>query len=165
MTVFRNISGTWRPAQVWRNIGGTWRQGLLWRNIGGVWKQLSLQVDFNDVNVVGASSGAITVGYRILQNGFDQRNTGGTYTNNQQGITPGSETTNYEVRATIIGGNTAPSGSGTGTWLDLGVSLRTWQVTRSTVGTSDCQLQMDIRRKGTGPAVDTWIVYLQATRL
>lgn len=44
MTVYRNISGTWKSGTFWRNISGTWKQVTVWRNISGTWKAISSTV-------------------------------------------------------------------------------------------------------------------------
>jgi hypothetical protein len=60
-------------------------------------------------------------------------------------VTPAGDATNWEIRATLDGGNT-PNGT-LGSWLSLTTS-RTWDFSRSALGVSECFLTFEFRRVG-----------------
>ena len=75
-------------------------------------------------------------------------------------VTPtGAAGANYETRATV---NTGTLSSGTtGAWTALS-STQTWTVTRSTVGTKNCNITVEIRLTSTGAVLDSATIDLSA---
>jgi hypothetical protein len=77
-------------------------------------------------------------------------------------ITPAAAAgANYEVRATVNSGSLT-SGS-TGTWLALS-STRTWSLDQTSLGTSACELLIEIRLTSTGAVLDSTVVSLSAEK-
>lgn len=68
---------------------------------------------------------------------------------------------NYEVRATVNSGSLS-SGT-TGSWLALS-STRTWAREQTTVGSSACELLIEIRNASTTVVMDSSTVTLQAEK-
>lgn len=120
-------------------------------------------VNFADVTnyVVNSGAGA-TSGYRINDDGFDYKNANGTYTSNQQWVTPTSAGGNYEVNATVSSGIT-PTGT-IGSWVATSTDP-TWTITRAAVGLNQSVLSIEIRRTGSATVLDTWTVTLEAERV
>lgn len=75
-------------------------------------------------------------------------------------VTPtGAAGANYETRATV---NTGTLSSGTtGAWTALS-STQTWTVTRSTVGTKNCNITVEIRLASSGTVLDSATIDLSA---
>lgn len=67
----------------------------------------------------------------------------------------------YEARATVNSGSLS-SGT-TGSWLALS-STRTWTLNQTSVGTTTCELTVEIRRASTGEVLDSTIVTLEAEK-
>lgn len=120
-------------------------------------------VNFANVTVYAVNSGAgATAGYRVNDDGFDYSNVNGTYTSNQQWVTPTSAGGNYEVNATVSSGIT-PTGT-IGSWVATSTDP-TWTISRATVGVNQSILTIEIRRAGTTTVLDTWTVTLEAERV
>ena len=120
-------------------------------------------VNFADVSVYAVNSGAgATAGYRVNDDGFDYSNINGTYTSNQQWVTPTSAGGNYEINATASG--ITPSGPTLGSWVATSTDP-TWTITRAVVGVNQSILTIEIRRVGTSTVLDTWTVTLEAERV
>lgn len=78
----------------------------------------------------------------------------------QDWISPASEAPGpYSVRATVLSGSLS-SGT-TGSWLAL-TSNRSWSRTRTSVGTSSCQLQLEISPNGGTTVIKTVTFTLNA---
>ena len=119
-------------------------------------------VNFADVYAYAVNSGASAVsGYRVNDDGFDYKNANGTYTSNQQWVTPTSAGGDYEVNATVSSGVT-PVGT-IGSWVATSTDP-TWTVSRATVGVNLSTLSIQIRRTGTTTVLDTWTVTIEAER-
>lgn len=77
-------------------------------------------------------------------------------------ITPAAAAgANYEVQATVNSGSLT-SGT-TGSWLALS-STRTWALDQTSVGSSSCELLIEIRLASTGGVLDSAVVTLDATK-
>lgn len=67
----------------------------------------------------------------------------------------------YDVRATLVSG-TSPSGA-LATWLNL-ASSSSWSLTRGSLGTASCFLTVEIGLAGSGVAIATATINIQAER-
>lgn len=74
----------------------------------------------------------------------------------------GSNGSLYEARATLVSGTLSPGASATGSWLALS-SDRSWYVSRSSIGTKSCTIDIEIGLVGTSTALDTARFSLSAT--
>lgn len=120
-------------------------------------------VNFADVYNYVSNSGATAVSaYRVNDDGFDYKGANGTFTSNQQWVTPTSAGGNYEVNATVSSGMT-PVGT-IGSWVATSTDP-TWTVSRATVGVNISTLSIQIRRVGTTTVLDTWTVTIEAERV
>jgi hypothetical protein len=130
-----NDAGTWRPLKgVYVNDAGTWRQiKSISVNDAGTWRQVYAGVNLQDsLNRTTGLSGTLTSQINVTNAGTVTGNgnvSAPSYTWLQSG-SPSS----YDVMATVTGGNTSPSGSATGTWLNLGTT-RSWSVSVSSPST------------------------------
>ena len=104
-------------------------------------------------------------GYELQDDGDIFRNLGigGGASNTDIGdwITPKINMAAYECRATLNSG-TSPAGSAVGSWLALS-SGRSWNLTRTSLGTVTCNLTIEIRRASDGTVLDSCTVILTAT--
>ena len=94
--------------------------------------------------------------YSLLSDGQLETTSGGL----SRWLIGSSSGSNYECRATIVSG-TLSSGT-TGSWLALS-SNRAWAVTRVSLGTKTCTIDVEIGLVGTSTALDTARIILTAT--
>lgn len=105
------------------------------------------------------ASGTAVAAY-ILKSSGDINSTVNTSTTDiGDWVTPKSAAGNYECKATVTSGSLT-SGT-TGSWLAL-TSDRSWTCQRSTIGTRDATLSIEIRKTGTTTVLDTATITLQA---
>jgi hypothetical protein len=105
-----------------------------------------------------ASGTAVTV-YQLASTGDINRTVNTNTTDIGDWITPKSAASGYEVFATLVSG-TLTSGT-TGSWLALS-SSRSWNVNRSTFGTSTAVVGLQIRKVGTTTVLDSATITLEA---
>lgn len=107
--------------------------------------QASDQITVIGANVEAVSGSISSAAVRMGSNGLQS-----SFVNNSQSIdgawvTPATSAPNWEVRATVLSGDT-PTGSAVGSWLSL-TSDRTWTVTASLEGsTVTSTIQLEFRR-------------------
>jgi len=119
-------------------------------------------VNFADVYAYATNTGAgATAGYRINDDGFDYKGVNGTFTSNQQWLTPTSQGGLYEVIYSVTSGITPAGPTG---WVATSTDP-TWTLTRATVGVNLSELLFQVRRVGTTTVLDTWTVTLEAERV
>lgn len=75
--------------------------------------------------------------------------------------TGGSDGDDYEIKATKNSGST-PTGAAINTWLALSTT-RSWQVNRSSLGTTSCNLTIEIRDAATQTVQDSQTYTMSAT--
>lgn len=152
--------GAYVPAGTTGTYGAVPSSGAIsLRNFYGTSKPV---VNFNDVTVYAVNSGAgASAGYRVNDDGFDYSGINGTFTSNQQWVTPTSVGGNYEVNASVTSGLT-PTGT-IGSWVAT-TTDPTWTITRATVGINTSVLSIQVRAVGTTTVLDTWSVTLEAER-
>lgn len=113
---------------------------------------------------VSFSSGGLTnarTSYQVNSDSFVYTGLGAatiTYTKQEQWDSVPSTVGNYEVRATVSGGVT-PSGSATGSWLNLGTT-QAWTVVSTPGNTNTSSLTIEIRAVGTTTVLATSSVTL-----
>ena len=116
------------------------------------------------VTVVYASGGILSAvaGYRVDSDSFvyTAANFNGVYSQQEQWDSVPATVGDYEVRATLVSGNT-PSGSALSTWLVLS-SDRTWQLSASPGNLLACTLTIEIRDTATSTVRATATVNLEA---
>jgi hypothetical protein len=91
---------------------------------------------------------------------YTAANTSGAYTQSEQWDSVPATTGNYEVRATLVSGNT-PAGSALATWLVVS-SFRSWMLTASPGNFLTCVLTIEVRDTATSTVRATASVTLQA---
>lgn len=91
-----------------------------------------------------SSPGTASAGLSFLQNGAVSPNTGNGYSGTSQWYSPtgGTPGNGYWIRCTVNSGTT-PSGSATGTWLQLNTT-RAWSLVRSGIGSVQCNCTIQI---------------------
>lgn len=163
-----NDAGTWRQIQkVWVNDAGTWRQiQNIYVNDAGTWRLVyQAAVVFLTATIAGGTSFSPTnasVTYSLNSNGTISRVFNGNIFSIGQWIDPISAASEgYECRATLLSGTT-PTGS-LGTWLAL-TSDQAWFLSRTTVGTTTCQLTVEIRRASDATVLTSQTVTITATK-
>ena len=123
----------------------------------------SAVIDFVDHTITSVgTSGGVTASYQVKSDGFDYSvSTSGTVTT--QWITPVAFASGYEVYATLYSG--ALTIGTTGSWLAVS-SDPFWTVTIAgpNSGTNSAVLTMQVRAIGTTTVLDTWTIYLTATK-
>jgi hypothetical protein len=111
-----------------------------------------------------ASGGIFTAvaGYRVDSDSFiyTAANFNGVYSVQEQWDSNPTTVGNYEVRATLVSGNT-PSGSALSTWLVLS-SDRTWELSASPGNLLTCVLTIEVRDTATSTVRATATVTLNA---
>lgn len=107
--------------------------------------------------IKGTVSAPATASYSISIDGHVKINGLNVETWLNSGIAAG-----YDVRATLVSG-TAPAGSALAAWLNLS-SSRTWSLTRSTIGNVSCVLTIEIGLAGSGAAIDSATITIEAER-
>lgn len=116
------------------------------------------------VSITYASGGmfAAVAGYRVDSDSFvyTAANFNGVYSQQEQWDSDPTTVGNYEVRATLVSGDT-PSGSALSTWLVLS-SDRTWQLSASPGNFLACTLTIEIRDTATSTVRATATVDLEA---
>ena len=116
------------------------------------------------VSIAYASGGIFSAiaGYRVDSDSFvyTAANFNGVYSQQEQWDSDPTTVGNYEVRATLVSGNT-PSGSALSTWLVLS-SDRTWQLSASPGNLLACTLTIEIRDTATSTVRATASVTLEA---
>jgi hypothetical protein len=164
-----NDAGTWRQIQnVYVNDAGTWRQiQNVYVNDAGTWR-LVYQAAVVFLTNIFAGHTAISpsnafAAYELQADGDIQTYHGGTNGDSGDWITPKSASgaSSYEVRATLLSGTT-PAGT-LGSWLALSVA-RSWSLSRSTIGTTTCDLTVEIRRASDGTILTSQTVTIEATK-
>lgn len=100
--------------------------------------------------------------FRLNSNGNRQEElSGGVVNTLGPWVTPTTIASNYESRATVISGSFT---SGTfGTWQALSTS-RSWNVTRTTIGTSVASMTLEIREAATLTVVASATIGFSATK-
>lgn len=95
-----------------------------------------------------------TAGVRISNNGYYYKYRGGVANAEYVWITPQSNYSEYEVKATLNSGDT-PAGDSLATWLSLSTS-RDWTLQNGTIeGESTCSLTLEIRWTGNNVVQDS----------
>lgn len=119
-------------------------------------------VNFAGVYVYASNTGAgATAGYRVNDDGFDYKGDNGSFTSNQQWLTPTSQGGLYEVIYSVTSGITPAGPTG---WVATSTDP-TWTLTRAAVGVNLSELTFQVRRVGTTTVLDTWTVTLEAERI
>lgn len=118
-------------------------------------------IDIRDVEIIQAGGGSFTLsGYRLHSNGTVYKlgpGGGASASLGYDWVTPTSNAPNYDVRATLVSGDT-PSGT-LNSWLPLS-SSRSWSLT-AVADAYACTLTIEIRDAATQTIRDTASVYLE----
>jgi hypothetical protein len=150
--------------EVWVNDNGTARRiNEIWCNDSGVARKIFVgdAISISDMSCVAGTVGlTATAVYTLGSDG----NIYGTEISNTvidrgDWITPQTNMSSFECRATLVSG-TLTSGT-VGTWLNLG-SNRTWTRTRTTLGVSSTTMTVEIRRASDAVVVDSASITLTA---
>lgn len=160
----KNSSGTWvNPSKPWVRDSGIWKvPQKVFAKAAGTWSLIwqSIVISLSSANVFAdVPSGTATATYGIRANG--------TVTSSVDGvigtwINDATQVANYWVRATLVSG-VAPTGSGTGAWLQCNADS-TWTITRSTSGSTSSQLTVQIASDSLGTTIKaTATVNLEAS--
>lgn len=116
-------------------------------------------------------TGEAAAGYKVKSDGTVEAGTSGDSTSptysqffaDTDWIRPEENASDaYEVRATLDSGDSPTSGSAVGSWLALS-STRTWEVSRTTNGTTTSNLTIEIRAAGSGRILASASVTIEAT--
>jgi hypothetical protein len=163
-----NDAGTWRPIEsVYVNDLGTWRRiNAIYVNDLGTWRQ----VFSGEVVAISDITSFVDVATPSNATSFYSLNTDGTVTyadSNGTGtllenwVTPTSLAgAAYEARATKVSGNNLTSGT-LGTWLPISSNLQ-WTLTRSSIGSLQTVLTIEIRRASDLIVLDSATVTLHS---
>jgi hypothetical protein len=166
-----NDAGTWRQIRnVYVNDAGTWRTiQNIYVNDAGTWRQVyQAAVVFLTATSAGGTSFSptnATVTYSLRNTGSISRVFNGNLSTIGQWIDPTSAAnggTPYECRATLLSG-TSPSGDSLSTWLAM-TADRSWFLSRTSVGTTTCQLTVEIRRASDGVVLTSQTVTITAIK-
>lgn len=113
---------------------------------------------------ISFTSGGVTAraGYGLDPDSYvyTAANSAGTYSQSEQWDSIPSTTSNYEVRATLVSGNT-PAGSALATWLVVS-SFRSWMLTATAGNLLTCVLTVEVRDTATSTVRATASVTLTA---
>lgn len=107
---------------------------------------LSSSITAPSVAVGGVDTGPVSVEIVYSTDGKLRSTFNGNTTIEGDWVTPNSANAEWEIRATLVSGDTPSSGS-LNTWQALS-SVRGWSLIRSTVGVSQSNLTFDFRRVG-----------------
>lgn len=121
----------------------------------------TVSIDNESASASGGTVATATAGYQLTSGGLVQLNNGSGFVTDSTWLLSGAAG-DYEVRATLVSG-TAPGGSGTGVWLNLGTT-RNWTLSAAVGTTQTCTLTIEIRLVATGIVQDTATVTLDSER-
>lgn len=163
MTLKRKSAGSFTDisTRVSRRLSGSWVDiDTIRRKVSGAWTVAWRRITLTDQSISHLTSGVATAGYRLNSTGIAEQREGGSYSTLETWIAIGSASS-YECRATVTFGALT---SGTAdTWLNLG-SSREWYVQRSTSGSSDCIIIVEIRNASTLAVVSTATIEMSAIK-
>jgi hypothetical protein len=153
--------------EIWVNDSGTARRiQEIWVNDNGTARKVFAgeTISISDVSPSSesVSPAAATAGYRLTSAGNIEFTTGdNNFSDQGDWISPQTNMAAYECRADMVSG-TLTSGT-TGAWQSLSTT-RTWQLQRTTNGTSTASFTLQIRRTSDATVMDTATISLTALR-
>lgn len=165
---FRDGSA-WRKAkEVHFHDGSVWRKAKeVWVHDGTAWRKSFTAAQVVTADWAGLTfeqttvSPTVSISYAEFQTNGQVFNADGLVGKWHDPVT-GSIGSSYWIRATKTSGD-LPDGT-LGTWLSL-ATARAWSFTRSTVGTSSCELSVQISSDSSGTViVGSATIFIQATQ-
>ena len=129
----------------------------------------SVAIDFLDRFISGTAFSSAQAGYQIVGTTSGGLDAGNDYefvnfnspANPNQWITPTSQAANYEVYATLAGGDTL-SGGTLNTWIAVTTNPAWYLDAFGSNVYKTSYLGFEVRRTGTSTVLDTWTVELYA---
>lgn len=136
---------------------------LVRRASGGSWTVVWSRINCSDTDATSSRfTGTATAAYEVHADGTVYTTTGTNTLGLLENWLSFGTASNYEVKATLLGGAT-PTGT-LGSWLALS-SNRAWTLSQSLVGDTTCTLLIEIRNALSLAVVDTATVTIYAERI